>query len=79
MITFIKDLIEIIENVPLEKIMLETDSPYLSPVPYRGKTNEPSNIIIMAKKIASIKNISLQEVAESTYATAHQLFTKLNN
>ena len=79
MITFVKDLIEIVENVPLEKIMLETDSPYLSPKPYRGKTNEPSNVIIVAEKIASIKNIDLEEVAKSTYSTAHQLFTKLKN
>ena len=77
MITFIKELTTIIKNIPLNKIMLETDSPYLSPIPYRGKTNEPSQIIHIAKKIASIKNITLEKVALSTTEVAHNLFTKL--
>ena len=58
-------------------ILVETDSPYLAPIPHRGKTNAPANVILVAKKIATIKNLSLEQVAGSTYKTAHQLFTKL--
>ena len=79
MVTFVKNLTKVIEKIPLEKIMLETDSPYLTPIPLRGKTNEPANVILVAKKIAAIKNLSLEQVADATYKTAHQLFTKLKN
>ncbi len=79
MITFVKELKTVINNVPLNKIMLETDSPYLSPIPYRGKRNEPAHIIPIAEEIASIKKISLNEVAISTTKTANNLFTKLAN
>ena len=52
MITFIKDLEEVVRDIPLNKIMLETDSPYLSPKPFRGKQNEPKNLLHIAEKIA---------------------------
>ena len=79
MITFVKELKNLIKNIPLNKIMLETDSPYLSPTPYRGKKNEPAHVTLIAEEIASIKKISLNEVAESTTKTAKNLFTKLAN
>lgn len=79
MVTFVNELTSIIKAVPLEKIMLETDSPYLAPIPHRGKTNEPAHVKIIAEKIADIKDICVQEVANSTYETAHKLFVKLNN
>jgi len=74
MITFNKNLINVIENVPLIKIMIETDSPYLAPIPYRGKRNEPWMVKLIAEKIADIKNISLKEVADTTTNNAEKLF-----
>ena len=65
---------KIIAELDISDIVLETDSPYLSPVPLRGKRNESANILLIAKKIAEIKNISVEEVAEKTTATALQLF-----
>ena len=65
-------LVSTIENIPLERIVLETDSPYLSPI--RGDKNVPNNVLIVAKKIAEIKNISLEEVINTTSSTARYLF-----
>ena len=67
-------LYQVVEQVPLTSLVLETDSPYLAPEPYRGSTNESSNIPIIALKIASIKNISLEEVRDTTTKNAIQLF-----
>jgi TatD DNase family protein len=78
MITFIKELEEVVIEIPLERMMVETDSPYLSPKPHRGKKNEPKNVLHVAEKIAELKEIDLEEVAESTTETAMNLFTKLN-
>ena len=60
--------------VPLERILLETDAPYLAPVPYRGKRNESSYIPIVAAKIAEVRGISMEEVAAVTTASAQALF-----
>lgn len=65
---------EVITNVDFDKIVLETDSPYLAPVPNRGKRNEPSYAVEVAKKIASIKNISIEEVGETTSINALKIF-----
>ena len=78
MITFVKELEEVVIEIPLERMMVETDSPYLSPKPHRGKKNEPKNVLHVAEKIAELKEIDLEEVAESTTETAMNLFTKLN-
>ena len=67
-------LSNVIENIDLDNIVLETDSPYLSPEPYRGKKNKPSNVYYVAKKIAEIKNISVDEVIEITTKNAISLF-----
>jgi TatD DNase family protein len=67
-------LYQVVEEIPLENIVLETDSPYLSPEPNRGKINESSNIPYIAKKIAAIKNISIDEVANITTENAMMLF-----
>ena len=64
----------VIEKLPLDYLVLETDAPYLTPVPYRGKRNESSYIKIVAEKIASIKGVSLEEVAEITTRNAKKLF-----
>lgn len=65
---------KVLENVSLEKVLLETDSPYLAPVPFRGKRNESSYIEIIANRLAEIKNISIDEVAEITTSNAEDLF-----
>ena len=79
MITFVKELEEVVREVPLDKMMVETDSPYLTPKPFRGKKNEPAYVLHVAEKIANLKDISLEEVAESTTKTAYSLFKKLED
>lgn len=68
-----------LENVPLERIVLETDSPYLAPVPKRGKRNESSYLPFVAQRLAEIYNCPLEHVAEVTTANAHALFPKICN
>ncbi len=65
---------EIIKEISLEHIVLETDAPYLAPVPYRGKRNESAYIPYIAQKIADIKNCTLDEVASITTANAQRIF-----
>lgn len=65
---------EIIANIPLEKILLETDAPYLTPVPHRGKRNQSAYIPLIAAKIAQIKGCSLEEVDVVTSQNARELF-----
>jgi TatD DNase family protein len=65
---------EAIKEIPMEFLFLETDSPYLPPVPYRGKRNEPAFMIEVAKKLAEIKNLPLHEIAAITTANAERLF-----
>ena len=74
LITFSEKYDQLIKETPLEKILLETDCPYLSPVPRRGKRNEPSYVKFVAEKIAEIKKISFDEVAEQTTKNAKELF-----
>ena len=63
-----------VRSIPLERIVLETDSPYLTPVPHRGKRNESSYIPHIAEKLATQKEISIEEVAQATTANAQSLF-----
>lgn len=67
-------LLEVLEELPLDRILLETDCPYLSPVPYRGKRNEPAYLPYVAEKIGEIKGVSLEEVAEITTANAIRVY-----
>ena len=67
-------LYELIEKISLNDILLETDSPYLSPEPFRGKTNIPSNVLYVAKRIAEIKNTSLEEVIKITTKNTIDIF-----
>jgi len=67
-------LAEVAKAVPLERILLETDAPYLAPVPYRGKRNESAYIPLICRHIASLRGITPTEVAETTTASASQLF-----
>ncbi len=77
MITFVKELENIIHKIDLKHIMIETDSPYLAPVPYRGKINQPAYVNKVAEKIAEIKNISIEEVEKITTNNANLLFKKI--
>jgi len=72
-ITFTKDYDEVIKNVALEKIMIETDAPFVAPIPYRGKQNEPFYVIEVAKKIAEIQGITAEEVVIVTTKNALKL------
>jgi TatD DNase family protein len=65
---------EVARVVPLDKLLIETDSPYLSPHPYRGKTNEPFRVKLVAEEIARVKEISYNQVAEITTKNAIKLF-----
>jgi len=69
-----KKLKAVVRDVPIENLVLETDSPYLAPDPFRGKPNEPKYIPLIAEKIAEIKGISLKEVAEITSGNAQNFF-----
>ena len=60
--------------VPMDKILIETDSPYLTPEPFRGKRNSPSNVKLVAQKIAEIKKYSLEEVSLKTYQNAERVY-----
>ena len=68
------DLQETFKSIPLENILIETDSPFLAPVPNRGKKNEPSFIDFTAAKLAEIKNISKEELIEITTNNFNKLF-----
>ncbi len=65
---------EVVKAVPLERLLLETDAPYLSPVPHRGQRNESAYIPLIAQRIADLRGISLDEVAAATTANARRLF-----
>lgn len=73
-ITFARQYDEIVKYAPLDRILLETDAPYLTPEPYRGQRNEPAYVIEVAKKIAELKNTLLEEVAEQTTQNTKKLF-----
>lgn len=75
-ITFTKnqETFEVIKNTPLEKILIETDSPYLTPESHRGERNEPAYVVEVAKKIAELKKIPVDVVAEQTSKNAIELF-----
>ena len=67
-------LAEVIKDIPMEYLVLETDSPFLTPVPYRGKRNQSKYVVHIAQKLAEIKEISIEQVAETTTANATELF-----
>ena len=69
-----KNADEIINMVPLDKILIETDSPYLSPEPLRGTRNTPINVKLVAAKVARTKNMPIEEIASITYSNACKLF-----
>lgn len=68
------NLYKVIENIDLKNIVIETDSPFLSPEPLRGKKNKPSNVYYVAKKISEIKGVSLEKVIDITAANTRKIF-----
>ena len=73
-VTYSKHLQSIIPSIPLSMILLETDSPYLTPAPHRGTRNEPKYIPLIADQIARLHGISVKAIEEATTANAHALF-----
>jgi TatD DNase family protein len=71
-----EDLRAIVRNLPLDRLLVETDAPYLAPVPYRGKRNEPAFVAATAAAVAGLKGIELQHLAEMTSANFFRLFGK---
>ena len=72
-----KKLVRTVEEIPLERILLETDCPYMAPEPHRGTRNDSSNIPYVIAKIAAIKGVTEEEVERVTEENAYRLFTKI--
>jgi TatD DNase family protein len=73
-----QDLREVAAYVPLDRMLIETDSPYLAPVPYRGKTNNPAYVPFVAQQLATIKGLSVEEVGAITTSNALRLFSSMS-
>jgi TatD DNase family protein len=71
------DLLEVVRRMPFDRILLETDCPYLSPIPYRGKRGEPWMIEATAAKIAELRGVTVDEVLKQTTENARRLFTRI--
>jgi TatD DNase family protein len=69
-----ESIIEVIKNIPNDRILIETDAPYLAPIPHRGQQNEPAFVVEVARRIADIKGLTIEEVASITSANAIKLF-----
>ena len=69
-----KNAVDVVKMVPLDRILIETDSPYLAPEPNRGKRNDSRNVKYVAQKIADFKEIPIQDIAKITYENAMKIF-----
>jgi TatD DNase family protein len=74
-----QDLRDVATFVPLDRLLIETDSPYLAPVPYRGKTNNPSYVPYVAQQLAQLKDLPVQDIAHATSANFERLFSGVNS
>ncbi len=79
-VTFKKSYLvqELAQKIPLDYLLIETDSPFLSPEPYRGRINDPSNVPLIAQKIAQLREISVERVAQASSENFFRLFKKAN-
>ena len=73
-ITFVRDYDEAIKYIPLDRILLETDAPYVTPEPYRGKRNEPLYVVEVVKKLAEIKGVDYDKIVEAATVNARKVF-----
>jgi TatD DNase family protein len=71
------DLQDVARRIPLDRLLIETDSPYLAPVPHRGKLNDPSKVIHVAEKIADLRGVPVQVIEEASTENFHRLFSKI--
>ncbi|MDP3725505.1 MAG: TatD family hydrolase, partial [Nanoarchaeota archaeon] len=76
-ITFVRDYDEIVRYIPADRIMSETDAPYVTPTPYRGKRNEPAYVVEVVKKLAELKGVSVEEMKERIWENARRVFRNL--
>ncbi len=74
-----QDLRDVAAWVPLDRLLIETDSPYLAPVPYRGKTNNPSYVPYVAKQLAALRNCSIETIAQATSDNFSKLFAGIHS
>lgn len=72
-----KELKEVAKQVPLDRLLIETDSPYLAPVPHRGKTNEPAFVRHVAEHIAELRGESVERIAQASTDNFFRLFSKV--
>ncbi|GAB59927.1 TatD family hydrolase [Rheinheimera nanhaiensis] len=71
------ELRSVVKKLPLDRLLIETDAPYLAPVPFRGKTNQPAYVTAVAQAVAEVKGVSLQQLAQHTTANFYQLFKQV--
>ena len=71
------ELQEVVKNVPLESLLVETDSPWLAPVPFRGKQNQPGYVVEVAEFIANLKGVTVEELAKTTTDNFYRLFDRI--
>lgn len=80
-VTFPKstDLHDVVQRVPLDRMLIETDCPYLTPHPFRGKRNEPARVRLVAERIAALRGVAVENVMEATWVNAHRVFPRLGS
>ena len=76
-VTFSRDYDEVVKYIPMERILSETDAPYVTPVPYRGKRNEPTYVVEVVKKLAELKGVSLDEMKSWIWGNVHYVLTNI--
>ena len=72
-----ENLREVAREVPMDRLLVETDSPYLAPVPYRGKSNEPAYVVKTLQQLATTKSVEIQTMAQATNDNFFRLFSKI--